>query len=189
MTAISPTARRRISLRGALVATIAAASILAIAGSAIVLGTGKSSVAGVRAATAAFHDLAAAEAAGYEPFYVCTDENGGAGAMGQHYVNGSLVGTTEVDPLTPEALVYEPNPNGGDRLVGVEYVTFQEAWDAANAAPPSLFGRNFALVPAGNRYGLPAFYQLHVWLWRPNPSGLFNDWNPKVSCRGQGDPA
>ena len=62
-------------------------------------------------------------------------------------------------------------------------------WDAANDGPPSLFGRNFALVGAGNRYGLPPFYQLHVWLWRPNPSGIFNDWNPKVSCRGQGDPA
>ena len=180
---------RRRGLRGLLVTAIALASLLAVAGSAIVLGTGQSSIAGVRAATAAYHDLAAAEAAGYGVFYVCTDENSGAGAMGQHYVKGALVGDPAIHALAPEALIYEPRRDGGYRLVGVEYVTFAEGWDAANDGPPSLFGRNFALVGAGNRYGLPPFYQLHVWLWRPNPSGMFNDWNPKVSCRGQGDPA
>jgi hypothetical protein len=189
MTAPTTIARRRPSRRGAIVAAIAAASILAVAGSAIVLGTGQGTLAGTRAATAAFHDLAVARDAGYGEFYLCTDENGGAGAMGQHFVNGALVGTTEVNPMTPEVLVYEPKKNGGYRLVGVEYVTFAEGWDAANDNPPSLFGRNFARVEAGNRYGLPTFYQLHVWLWRPNPSGMFNDWNPQVSCRGQGDPA
>jgi hypothetical protein len=171
-----------------IVATIALASIAAIIGSSIALAAGQRSVAAVRLATAAFHDLAAAEDAGYGPFYLCTDE-AGEGAMGQHYVNGALVGDPEIDPLSPEALVYEPRPGGGYRLVGVEYVTFQEAWDATHASRPSLFGRTFALVGASNRYGLPAFYQLHVWLWRPNPSGIFNDWNPMVSCRGMGDPA
>jgi hypothetical protein len=176
-------------LRALVLSAIGLGSLVAVIGSSVALGEASNSIAGVRAATAAFHDLAAAEAAGYGPFYVCTDENGGAGAMGQHYVNGGLVGTTEVDPLTPEALVFEPMPGGGSRLVGVEYVTFQGAWDAAHASRPALFGRTFALVGAGNRYGLPPFYQLHVWLWRPNPSGMFNDWNPKVTCRGQGDPA
>jgi hypothetical protein len=33
-----------------------------------------------------------------------------------------------------------------------------------------------------NRYGIPPFYALHVWAWRPNPSGVFADWNTKVSC-------
>ena len=33
------------------------------------------------------------------------------------------------------------------------------------------------------------FYELHAWIWRPNPSGIFKDWNPSVTCRGQGDPA
>jgi hypothetical protein len=180
---------RRRGMRGVLVTSVAVASLLAVVGSAIVLGTGQGSIAGVRAATAAFHDRAVAEAAGYGPFYVCTDENSGAGAMGQHYVNGALVGDPAINALTPEAVIYEPRRGGGYRLVGVEYVTFKAAWDASHSAPPALFGRNFALVGAGNRYGLPPFYQLHVWLWRPNPSGMFNDWNPKVSCRGQGDPA
>jgi hypothetical protein len=175
-------------LRGLIVSLIALGSLLAIVGSSIVLGTGQSSLAGVRNATAPFHDLAAAGRAGYGQFYICTDQ-AGEGAMGQHYVNGDLVGTTEVDPLHPEALVYEPKPGGGYRLVGVEYVTFQAAWDASHNSRPALFGRTFALVNEGNRYGLPAFYQLHVWLWRPNPSGMFNDWNPSVTCRGNGDPA
>lgn len=170
------------------ITTIALAAIAAIVGSSIAFAGGQRSVAAVRDATAPFHDLAAAEAAGYGPFYLCTDA-AGEGAMGQHYVNGALVGDPAVDPLTPEALVYEPMPGGGYRLVGVEYVTFQDAWDTTHASPPSLFGRPFRLIGAGNRYGLPAFYELHVWLWRPNPSGIFSDWNPKVSCRGNGDPA
>jgi hypothetical protein len=29
---------------------------------------------------------------------------------------------------------------------------------------------------------LPDFYELHVWYAKANPSGLFNDWNPTVSC-------
>ena len=48
--------------------------------------------------------------------------------------------------------------------------------------PPSLFGQEFELVATPNRYGLPPFYELHAWLWKHNPSGMFNDWNPRVSC-------
>jgi hypothetical protein len=54
---------------------------------------------------------------------------------------------------------------------------------------PTVLGQRLRLVPAGNRYGLPDFYERHLWLWRNNPSGIFQDWNPKVSCRGTGDPA
>lgn len=185
---MTATIRRR-SRRQVVVFAIALASLFVMAGSAIVMGAGQASIADVRAATQKFHSVAAAEAAGYGPFYLCTDDNNGAGAMGQHYVNGALVGDPAIDPLTPEAVIYEPMPGGGYRLVGVEYVVFQDAWDATHSAPPSLFGRTFKLVLGGNRYGLPPFYQLHVWLWRPNPSGIFNDWNPKVTCRGNGDPA
>ena len=57
-----------------------------------------------------------------------------------------------------------------------------DAWDATHAAPPILYGQRFARVAAGNRYGLPDFYELHVWHQKANPSGIFNDWNPTVSC-------
>jgi len=140
----------------------------------------------VRAATANYRHLAVAQAAGYglltDAAGIACIDNPGVGAMGIHYVNGALVGDGAVEASTPEALVYEPEPNGRLRLVAVEYVVFQADWDAANHAPPSLFGQQFELVPAGNRYGLPAFYELHAWIWKHNPRGTFDDWNPLVSC-------
>jgi hypothetical protein len=175
-----------------LVAVVVLMALAAIGGTSLVTA-GQDQLARVRAATDKFHTLAVANNAGYGEFYVCTDHVTD-GTMGQHYVNLDLVldtatGVPTIDPLHPEALVYEPRINGGYRLVGVEYVVFQDAWDAANDAPPTLFGKTFTLIPAGNRYSLPPYYELHAWIWRPNPSGIFKDWNPSVSCRGQGDPA
>lgn len=46
--------------------------------------------------------------------------------------------------------------------------------------PPELFGQRFTLVEEGNRYGLPAFYELHAWVWKRNPAGVFADYNPPV---------
>ena len=58
-------------------------------------------------------------------------------------------------------------------------------WQAAgHGSPPSLFGRTFDFTPSPNRYGLPPFYSLHAWIWKPNPSGLLFAWNPRVSCEG-----
>lgn len=165
---------------------LAALSLTLFAGVAGAAGRADE-LAAVRAATARFHSLAAANDAGYGLFYRCTDE-AGLGAMGQHYVNGGLVGDALLDPTAPEAIMFEPLPGGGQRLVGVEWVVFQSVWeDAGNAAVPSLFGRPLTLVPEPNRYGIPAFYQLHAWIWKPNPGGTFEDWNPRVSCRGMGD--
>ncbi len=148
----------------------------------------QAAIAEARRATAAFHDFDAATAAGYGPAPVvdlqgltCID-NPGTGAMGVHFVNGALL-TTALDPRRPQALVYEPMPGGTMRLVGVEYIVFQDAWQAEfPGTVPKLYGRHFHLVPAGNRYGLPPFYALHLWLWQPNPAGMFADWNPAVRC-------
>src|SRR3990170_1704812 len=175
-------------MRRLIVGLVVAAALFASALAGAIGAAGRSDeLAAVRAATARFHDLSAAEAAGYGLFYVCTDE-AGLGAMGQHYVNGGLVGDIVLDPAAPEAIMYEPLPGGGQRLVGVEWVVFQQAWEGAgNTGAPSLFGRSLKLVPAPNRYGIPAFYQLHAWIWKPNPTGTYEDWNPRVSCRGTGD--
>jgi hypothetical protein len=186
---MSRSVSRSARLRGLVLGAIAVASLLVLVGQSIAIGAGQGELAAVRAATDKFHDLKVAGDAGYGPFYVCTDENTGLGAMGQHYVKGDLVGDGAINPLTPEALVYEPMPDGHLRLVGVEYVVFKDAWDANHSNPPQLFGHMFFTIPAGNRYGLPDFYELHAWIWRPNPSGIFENWNPKVSCRGNGDPA
>ena len=84
---------------------------------------------------------------------------------------------------TPEALVYQPLAGGKLRLAALEYVVLKSAWDAHHSSPPSLFGQRFNLTPAGNRFGLPAYYSLHAWFWKHNPAGTFAMWNPAVSCR------
>jgi hypothetical protein len=59
----------------------------------------------------------------------------------------------------------------------------KDAWDATHSSPPALFGQEFMVTPSPNRFGIPAFYALHAWIWKENPSGLFSPWNPRVSCR------
>jgi len=160
---------------------LASLSVMLLAGAVGAFARGDE-LAAVRAATAKFHQLSAAERAGYGMFYVCTDEPG-KGAMGQHYVNGTLVGDALLDPAHPEAVIYEPQADGSSKLVGVEWVVFQDKWDADNEAAPKLFGKPLTLVKSPNRYGIPAFYQIHAWIWKHNPGGEFSDWNPTVSCR------
>jgi len=135
----------------------------------------------VREATAPFRSVSEAEAAGYGLFHGCAS-GPEEGAMGVHFVNGGLVGDGALDPVQPEALIYEPR-NGQLQLVGVEYVVFADAWHASNEGPPVLMGQLFNYVGSPNRYGIPAFYELHVWAWKQNPKGDFADWNPTVSCR------
>ena len=137
----------------------------------------------VRQLTARYHSLAQAEKAGYVPFYMCAEEPG-VGTMGQHYVKFPLVGDPAIDPLQPEALVYEPKADGGYRLVAIEWV--QVGPEAETA--PTVLGVPMSYVAAPNRYGIePGFYQRHLWLYERNPLGAFADWNPNVSCHGQGD--
>jgi len=138
-------------------------------------------LAALRAATARFQRLAVAEGQGYGQFLGCVSQPG-QGAMGIHFVNGALAGDAALDPLRPEALVYEPDETGKLKLVAVEFIVFQAAWEADNATPPSLFGQQFHLIPSPNRYGVPPFYELHAWVWRHNPAGMFEDWNPAVTC-------
>ena len=68
------------------------------------------------------------------------------------------------------------------RLVGVEFIVDAAAWMAHHDAPPMLEGQAFQLVGSPNRYGLPAFFELHVWAWRENPNGAFVDWNTRVTA-------
>jgi hypothetical protein len=109
------------------------------------------------------------------------------GAMGVHVVMGSRVADGIVDAEKPEALIYEPLPNGAMRLVGVEFIQLADDWAARNpnGPPPSLDGNLMNLVGSPNRFGLPAFYELHVWAWEDNPKGSFADWNTHVTCAKQ----
>lgn len=109
------------------------------------------------------------------------------GAMGVHVVKGSRIADGYLDPQAPEALIYEPLPNGYFRLVGVEFIQLADDWHARNpnGGVPSVDGNLMNLVGYPNRYGLPAFYELHVWAWEDNPNGNFSDWNNRVTCEKQ----
>jgi hypothetical protein len=134
----------------------------------------------VREATAPYADVAAAEAAGYLPMLGCVNGPTG-GAMGIHYMHEALIGDGELAADKPEALLYEQR-DGRLHFLGVEYLVLADAWDGRHDGPPILMGQLFNHVGAPNRYGNPAFYELHVWVGKPNPSGMFADFNPDVSC-------
>lgn len=132
-------------------------------------------IAAVRHATAQFHDLALARTAGYGVQFPAGCASSPGGAQGYHYFNAELAADDVLDPLRPELLMYEPQPGGGMQLVGVDYVV-PFTVRPATATPPTLLGVPLAPLPA------LGVWAIHIWAWRPNPSGMFAPWNPKVSC-------
>jgi hypothetical protein len=158
-------------------------------------------LAAVRRATAEFHDISTAYAAGYTTQFEPCVENPGVGVMGVHARNESLMGDQLLDPLRPELLLYAPKPNGAYRLVGVEYfqvvllrnpATNEVApWVSPDPWPsnyevvtptPQLFGRTFDGPMPGHIPTMPWHWDLHVWVWAQNPSGMFAEWNPSLQC-------
>jgi len=126
----------------------------------------------VRSANERFKNVAAAVAEGYAPIPCASGVDGGA--MGVHYVNPKYLKEEVPDIKRPQAVMYEPTPDGKMALVAVEYITFK--------GPASLGGQLFNFNGAPNRYGLDPFYELHVWAWKPNPRGAYADMNPNVTC-------
>jgi hypothetical protein len=104
--------------------------------------------------------------------------------MGTHYLLGARIEDPSEDVTKPELVIYSTDKNGKLKLVAIEYVVLQSDWNGAgHDAPPELLGQQFTLVQAGNRYGLPPFYELHAWAWEKNKTGDFADYNPRVVCR------
>jgi len=171
-------------------ALVVAAAVVALAATAAFAYPDRLLLHRVKHATAKYHNVETAKGAGYGLLLdakgiACIDMPG-QGAMGIHYVNTDLVGDGAIDPLKPEAMVYEPGPGGTLRLVAVEYVVFKADWDKNHHSRPRLFGQKFDRTGGDNRYGLPAFYSLHAWVWRDNPAGTLAMWNPRVHCPGSG---
>lgn len=138
-------------------------------------------LATIREATARYHDLDVALADGYEALFDCTvNPNNPSVAMGQHYINGGLVDDV-LELENPEVLMYEPQADGSMKLVSVEYVIFEDAWTGAE--PPEFLGQTMARKTAVGVHEVPPFYEVHAWVWRHNPEGVFADWNPNVSCQ------
>ena len=147
--------------------------------SLLALGTASAAAAGanplvddVRAANDRFKDVSVAVGEGYAPIPCASGIDGGA--MGIHYVNGKYLKDDGLDVAHPEAVMYEPTADGKLELIAVEYITLK--------GPASLKGHLFSFTNSPNRYGLPPFYELHVWAWKANSMGAFADMNMDVSC-------
>ena len=171
------TLRSVLGLGAALVLTPAVQAAVA-APSAEIVGRGDS-LAAVRAATAAYHDVEAAIAAGYVP----TDECAAAppGAMGYHYVKPALLGQP-VDLRRPPVLLYLPTDHGL-KLGGVEWVQVDADQDpTTDTDRPSLLGVPFDGPMPGHGPDQPVHYDLHAWVWQHNPAGMFAPFNPAASC-------
>jgi hypothetical protein len=139
-------------------------------------------LAQVRRSTARFHRLSNAQAAGYQLGYrgLVTGciQNPGVGAMGYHYFNWELFDDLSETATAPEGMVYAPDANGALHLAAVEWVVPGVEWAAAgNTEPPEVMGMPMhVLNPA------LGWYILHAWVWMYNPAGMFEDWNPLVTC-------
>ncbi|MGI8403078.1 MAG: hypothetical protein ACR2NS_15950 [Gemmatimonadaceae bacterium] len=158
-------------------------------------------IAQIRSLSNPYHDLAAATSAGYtgwspDPTVAgATCPSSADGKMGYHRVNVALrggaadpaAGDAEIDITKPEMLLYEKTSTGALSLVGVEYIVFKAAWErvhGAGAAPPEILGHPLLasshLFP-GNANPID-HYELHVWVWKDNPNGMFAPYNPAVTC-------
>jgi hypothetical protein len=143
-------------------------------------------LAELRRATARFQDIEVARAAGYTVLFDPDGDGPGSaclshpteGGMGEHYIHPDrLLDGGALNVSRPEALIYEPQKNGGYRLVGVEFVIlFSDLPKTAEA--PVLLGQQF--MPNDNE-GFK-LWALHAWVWRNNPAGMFAPWNPTVTC-------
>lgn len=155
-------------------------------------------LARARAASAAYHDVDEALADGFVPASDCV-EVPGLGMMGVHFVNFPRL----ADPPSieePEALLYLPDEDDGFRLVAIEYLVpiliggapymgcgvENESCPppaASTPPPPVLYdGITFDGPMAGHSPGMPWHYDLHVWIWHHNPSGMFAQFNPSLAC-------
>lgn len=161
----------------------------------------------IRAATRKYQDVAVALADGYlrDPSNMCiTAAMEGAprqlGAMGVHYFRPDLLGLAGDKPrvhgtgmhqdfMKPAVLLYEPQADGSQKLVGIENLVWAKPWqEAGKKGAPEFSGFDYyymqdnPLTEADEAHGFEPHYELHFWLYRDNPSGMFSPFNPTVTC-------
>jgi hypothetical protein len=142
-------------------------------------------IAKVREVTQKYQTVGAALGGGYVKGTPCVS-GPDRGAMGIHYVHLDWIENAVLDVNMPSALIYEPEADGTQRLVGVEYLVFAAVWNTNNPNnTPALEGNLLNYIAYPNRYGLPAIYEIHVWAWQANPLGSNADWNTHVTCDHQ----
>jgi hypothetical protein len=122
-----------------------------------------------------YKDVSVAEKDGYIPASPC-EALPDVGAMGVHYLHPGTASDLVLDPSKPEVLLYVPTEDGL-QLTGVEYFVAD-----TGQARPSIVGQSFDGPMPGHNPQMPVHYDLHVWLFKHNNSGLFAQWNPRVKC-------
>jgi hypothetical protein len=200
----SPRRPRRSSFTLAALAPAALAALLSAVASSAALAQGRTvstdgSAGGlpdlpaelqpVRAALDKYRDPIVAVHDGYFSTVGCVEYPHGGhegtmpykpGGMGVHFLNVQLMGPT-LDPAKPQVLIYEPI---GDTLHLVAAEWFVPV-QAAGGVRPAVFNHqlegpmvgHYPLMPDGLHH-----YDLHVWLWKQNPSGVYAATNPALKC-------
>jgi hypothetical protein len=191
-------------------AACASALTAALAACAATMPT-EPSLGQVKALAQKYRDVNVAKAEGYTTDHKCTTAEmlgfpTEQGAMGLHYVRRDLLGLprtsappgsgrvhgtgTYTDFRRPSMLVYEPEADGSLQLVAVENLVFASAWQAAgNNGPPTFHGRTYVLLAdkpetkVDEAHGWEPHYELHAWVFRHNPNGMYAEFSPLVTCR------
>lgn len=175
---------------------LAAVGLLAVTGSAMAQAAKADAVPKVsaelekvRTGLEKYRDPIVAVHDGYLSTLGCVDypKGGGEGsmkykpgAMGVHFLNGGLIGPT-LDPAKPQVLIYEPD---GDKLKLVAAEWFVPV-EAAGKTRPKIFGQELGGPMSGHKPIMPdglVHYDLHVWLWKANPAGVYHPTNAAVTC-------
>ena len=163
------------------IAGVVTATASIVLGSAAIAGASpdmaQNGIAAVRAATAAYHDISNVPDSYQDSGLPCMQT--AAGGMGIHLLDVSALSNPSESATHPEALVYAETRSGPE-LVAVEYIVPASAVPDPQH-PPVVLGHKLTeeIVP-----GAGDLYVLHAWIWRHNPAGMFQDWNPALdSCR------
>ena len=141
----------------------------------------------LRTSTARYNDINNALADGYQLGFmgaaagcVARPAAAGGGAMGYHYFRWDRMSDPTIDANAPEVLVYHTGTEGQMVLGAVEWVVKKENWETIPenvGVAPSVLGNTMTIInPALN------WYVLHAWIWTENPAGLWENWNPDVTC-------
>ena len=159
-------------------------------------------LAQVRWATAKYHDINVAIEEGFTVSGNGSCREDADGADGIAYVNIPRVLQQGVIAEEPELLFYIPSGNGNLRLVAVGYFNRAFYIDTRGIIPGTFTSRLnplppyfqevsgpftlFNQPPDGPLQVVPGatawFYGLHVWVWSPNPNGMFATRNPRLNC-------
>lgn len=142
-----------------------------------------------RAALDKYQDPVVAVHDGYLSSVACVEYLQGAkghmeytpGGMGVHFLNLQLIGPT-LDPAKPQVLIYEPV---GDKLRLAAAEWFVPTAAITGGKPPTIFGQTLQGPMEGHEPLQPKglhHYDLHVWLWKENPAGVYSATNPAVKC-------